>query len=404
MKDSARLRDPSQAAGQQKIGHSSVVWVLLHDLGRTGVPVALQRMTSWLAGRPDLAPVELHVVAVHDGPLAYGIGRSVRSLVTLEPAVGRSLSLTASVTLAQTGMSGAGRSLVGTAWRRRTRHLPKPDVVLLHGAGAFSAWQALGPQIGFTVDVVVHLHELEEALTRSIAPGDLHPLLRRASRVLVVSGPVADLAITAGAVPSSVRVVPGTCEDQVEGAGEPSAKCADAGAQTVVGIGEAGWRKGTDRFVAVAHELARTHPSVRSRWIGAPPGPAWTWSHDVRLPLTWSGSRPDPWLGLDPKATVLVVPSREDPLPLVALEAGARGIPVVAAASGGLQDLLAQDRGILVDGHDLSALVGAVTRCIDEPAETRARAERLRRHVHQHFRPEVVGPRWLDAIIGTDSG
>ena len=56
----------------------------------------------------------------------------------------------------------------------------------------------------------------------------------------------------------------------------------------------------------------------------------------------------------DPAA--LVVPSREDPLPLVALEAGARAVPVVATATGGLTDLLADGRGTLAPGSDVDLL------------------------------------------------
>jgi glycosyltransferase involved in cell wall biosynthesis len=85
---------------------------------------------------------------------------------------------------------------------------------------------------------------------------------------------------------------------------------------------------------------------------------------------------------------------------LVALEAGAGGVPVVATRTGGLVDLLAGGRGLLVDQGDIPALVAAVRSCLDDPDAAAERAERLRAHVRHEHGAEVVGPRWLDAVLG----
>ncbi|MGD9751696.1 MAG: glycosyltransferase [Acidimicrobiia bacterium] len=67
-------------------------------------------------------------------------------------------------------------------------------------------------------------------------------------------------------------------------------------------------------------------------------------------------------------ADVCLVPSRSESFGLVALEAGACGTPVVAAAVGGLLTLVDDERtGLLVDSRDPRAYAAAVRRIIDDP-------------------------------------
>ncbi|MDQ6838764.1 MAG: glycosyltransferase [Actinomycetota bacterium] len=68
-------------------------------------------------------------------------------------------------------------------------------------------------------------------------------------------------------------------------------------------------------------------------------------------------------------ADVCVVPSRSESFGLVALEAGACGIPVVAAAVGGLTTLVDHGRtGLLVEGHSPDGFAQAISRTLADPA------------------------------------
>ena len=82
-------------------------------------------------------------------------------------------------------------------------------------------------------------------------------------------------------------------------------------------------------------------------------------------------------------ADVCVVPSRSESFGLVALEAGACGIPVVAAAVGGLTTLVDHGHtGLLVDGNEPAGFAQAITRTLADPAVAasagRAAAQRAR--------------------------
>jgi D-inositol-3-phosphate glycosyltransferase len=68
-------------------------------------------------------------------------------------------------------------------------------------------------------------------------------------------------------------------------------------------------------------------------------------------------------------ADVVVVPSRSESFGLVALEAAACGVPVVAADVGGLRTLVEPGRtGYLVSGRDPAGYAAAIARVLDAPA------------------------------------
>lgn len=367
-----------------------VVWALVHDLDRTGVPIDLVRLAGWLADAGP--PAHLHVVAGRDGVLRrdlerLGVGVAIAGTV----ATGGPATDLARV------LRRADRPELADRWlrvqaARAVRALPAPDVVLLHGLGAWSTWRALRPTLDPRARLAVHVHELELGLDRSVPAGHRRHLLGGAHAVLAVAPPVADLAIRWGARPAVTTVVPGVTD--LVGPTRPAAPI-----RTVLGVGTAGWRKGTDRFVAVAREVGRRRPGTDFAWIGPLLPAAERWAVDADLPVRWDGEVADPW-AFHRAGTILLVPSREDPLPLVALEAGGRGVPVVAADTGGLADLLADGRGAVVAGHDLAAMAAAVGRWIEDPRAAAEAGERLRRHVAAHHTVEAVGPAWAAAVLG----
>jgi len=68
-------------------------------------------------------------------------------------------------------------------------------------------------------------------------------------------------------------------------------------------------------------------------------------------------------------ADVVIVPSRSESFGLVALEAAACGVPVVASAVGGLLNIVHDGvTGVLVDGREPHRFGRAIAQILDDPA------------------------------------
>ena len=86
----------------------------------------------------------------------------------------------------------------------------------------------------------------------------------------------------------------------------------------------------------------------------------------------------------------MAVPStRPDPFPNAALDAAAAGVPVVAAAHGGLPEMLRDgETGVLVAPGDPTALASALRALADDPERARLMGERAAEDVAQRFSRE----------------
>jgi len=382
-------------------------WILVHELTRTGVPIVLARL---LGALPAAARQRVHVVAGHGGPLATELTGLAASLTVLEPPGRRSLPGALHAALAARGRPGAGELVRRLAWRARLERLPRPDVVVVHGAGA---WPIVAAVPG-GAPVVLHLHELATGLDRSIPPSQQSTALRGAARVLAVSGPVADLAVARGARPEQLAIVPGVVAATAPlgtalaaadvGAGDVGAAddAATAGSAVarprIMGAGTPGWRKGTDRLAAFAYGLGASGHEADVAWVGGAPAPGEAQTLGRPDPVDWLAESPDPW-ALLATAAAIVVPSREDPLPLVALEAGAHGRAVVAMPTGGLPALLGHGRGLVAPTQDVRWCVDALRTLLDSPAYGRELGGSLRDHVLAHHTPGAVAPVWWELVV-----
>lgn len=380
------------------------VWILVHELTRTGVPVVLCR---YLRSLSPACRRRVLVIAHRGGPLVDVVSSLGVEVVVIAPIDRRTSIEAVRAGLAVCGWPRMARSLRRAELRIRMRGRRDPEVVVVHGAGGIPLL-SVAPA---SVPVVLHLHELRTGLVRSAASSELSDALRRASIVMAVSSPVADLALESGIPAQNVIEVPGVIDQDSprprDGARERLSTIGvlrdDPGSPVVAGAGTPGWRKGTDRLAAISHQLRREGVRPEVLWVGGKPSGGdrdWLGAED---PVHWSVDQADPW-SLLAGADVIVVPSREDPMPLIALEAGHHGLPVVATATGGLPSLLAEGRGHVVGCHDLPGLAAGVADVLGDPSAAADVGSALRRHVELRYRPAVVVPDWWSVVVRVAGG
>jgi len=117
--------------------------------------------------------------------------------------------------------------------------------------------------------------------------------------------------------------------------------------------------------------------------------------------VTFTGRVPrDEVLKWYQRARIVVLPSRSEGLPLVAVEASLSGAALVATRVGGIPEVvLDSETGALVPPEDPAALASAILRLLDQPELAEAAGDRGRAHVRTLFSPEAMADAYL-ALYG----
>jgi glycosyltransferase involved in cell wall biosynthesis len=283
--------------------------------------------------------------------------------------------------------------------RAKAGHLTGFDALYLNSASSARSLRLL-PELPPVV--VAHLHELDSAFDKWIDPVDRELLLEKADLFVVAAHCIGEHLVNAyGVDPSHILRPPhefiGPPSADPAGTKRARARLGLHGDETVIGaIGQIGWRKGTDLFIQVADHVHRQLPSVPLRfvWLGSGQELAMKpYHHDVAAygledVVSFVGEVGDvpAWIGL---FDMFCLTSREDPFPLVCLEAGALGVPVISFANGGMAELAVADGPddpllTIVDYADVEAMAAAVVDRITDPDLRRRDGERLQRHLLDH--------------------
>jgi glycosyltransferase involved in cell wall biosynthesis len=173
------------------------------------------------------------------------------------------------------------------------------------------------------------------------------------------------------------------------------------------GCGNAEWRKGNDIFNWIAKRVIhKTQPlPVYFVWVGAGP------QHEI-YELIESDIRlmglsekiilipPTPYaLDYINRFDVLLLSSREDPYPLVVMEAALQEIPVVCFEdAGGAPELIETDAGFVVPYMDISAASDAIIQLILDPSLRNALGQNARKKVLERHNTDKSVAR-IEAII-----
>jgi glycosyltransferase involved in cell wall biosynthesis len=395
-------------------GSDSSILFLSHEASRSGAPIVLLRLQEWFRRNTDL---HFRTVLFEDGPLAADFEAIGPTTTLTRVGVGRSGLLRRISRIPVLG------SFLKSLWHSvvAPRALPQSSAALVY-ANTVATARLIRQLVPVDVPLIVHVHELERAIQQVAGAAGMEALKSRAQRYIAVSTAVRDNLISAhGIDPSLIEVIPPfiSIDESVIGASDSHRRAMrerlgiPADARVIGGCGATDWRKGADLFVEMARE-ARARFAAKPLhfvWIGHVNDDEFTRSLMSSV-SEWGLTGAVHFVGVHPRPVelfcgidIFALSSREDPMPLVALEAASAAKPIVCyAGAGGIPGFVGGECGKVAAPMTAAALAEAVVALLsDDPLRLeagRAAAARVRRE----YDVQAVAPRVLRVIQDVAAG
>jgi len=372
--------------------------VVTRDGALSGDQLFLLYFLRWLATSTE---VDSDVLTWHEGPLTADL-REITTVQAIEELDRwRPARLFEILRLRRVAQALKGLRL--RWWLRRRR---RADVLYVNGLEAARIVGYLGSS---HPPVVVHVHDLSELESPRLTDADRALVVAGADRFIAASDEVAEglherLGVPTERIRRHDHFVAGA--DHLPPSTErPSRALLGIGDDELVvgGIGTADWWAAADQFVLLAWGLRRRLPdlAVRFVWIAGDDDAKvlWPLRHDLAnarvddVTIVATGRRPLDYLAV---MDVLVLATRVESQELMALEAAANDVAVVAtdnlARNGTIAELAA-----VVPYLDGDALVDALVGLID-PATRRGQVAASGAVARRHHDVSVGGPDLLDLL------
>ena len=178
------------------------------------------------------------------------------------------------------------------------------------------------------------------------------------------------------------------------------------GAKVVGGIGAFNWRKAPDLFVQAAHHCqAGSQQDVYFIWVG---GDLTSMAYQEiaydleRLGLAgkalFVGTKSD-LRGYYELFDLFLLTSREDPFPLVCLEAALQGSPTICfAQAGGMPEFVRDDAGFIVPYTDTEAMGERAAYLLNHNEIRQQMGETAQTRVENNHTTRIIGPQMYEAM------
>lgn len=267
------------------------------------------------------------------------------------------------------------------------------------------------------VPIVCHVHELDYAMMQWLGKDGLAPLVPCVTHFVAASVAVRNYLVSRWNVAESkVTVIHEFVLSDSEVRDSPDVRKrvrSSLGLSDddilVGGCGSVDWRKGADLFVQVARFVTAdpNGHNIHFVWVGADKATSdfRRFAHDIRgsgldrrISVVENTPRPrDYFSAMD----IFALTSREDPFPLVMLEAGATGLPLVCfEASGGGPEFAEADAGLLAPYLDVAAFANRVLSLSADPEARESVGGAARRKVAERYTIDQQAPKLRDLIMG----
>ena len=331
------------------------VLLVTHETSRTGAPRVAILVARGLVEQGH----EVQILARSPGPLLPEFQSVATTSVEFLRRVRRKLrSIRATRLIAYVLDTAQATASLLRRW---------PDLVYINStAGAIY----IRPARWLHRRVILHVHESGDLAASFVARARAANLLADICVVACSTSVQAEIALltkrSVGDIPMLLSV-PDDAEVLRMSAEQPDHDYSTD--EFVVGCcGAVEHRKGADLWVEAARQVSEAMSGQRVRFVwvgeGAQPG-----QFDATCGVEFIGPSANPYAHMR-RFDVFTLPSRDDPFPLVVLEAMSLGTPVVAFAVGGVPRQIG-DAGIVVPIGDVAAFVSAIVRLLNDECERR---------------------------------
>lgn len=361
-----------------------------HDASRSGAPFVLLYLLQWI--KTNHPECELDLLLLSGGELVDEY-QKVANVFVLPGFADDSLI---SKVLSRI------RAILSREHRLRIDNIPhfERDYDVIVGNTVVTLRHlAVFKERGFRT--VSWLHELDRAVEALGMTADLKLLSPSIDRFIVGSGAVADMLHRFGIDTPVDRIYefsPRGASTEIDSFEVRSELNVPEGAFVVGACGTIESRKGTDLFVRMAQKVLDARPEIRFLWIARKDAEADPMYHETiesireldlteQIKIVRSAGSPTNYLAaLD----VFVLTSREDPFPLVCLEAANLGKPVICfAAAGGMPEFVGEDAGTVVPFEDLEAMARSVESFYVDLEKRSAAGQSAKRKAQTDFSTET---------------
>ena len=380
---------------------SKKILFISHSTSRTGAPVLLLQFLRWLKTNTDLSFATL----VGDAGPLFADFEALAETRLLNPRL--------------TMVDRVTRKLVGsTSWIRVMEERQKKwcrnkkyDLVYSNTICALDEMELLS-QAGYPV--VCHVHELDYALQLLVGYEKFGKTLPFIHHFIAGSKAVHDYLSTRWLVPESkLSLVHEFTVPRKENTSLTQARSstrAELGlAHDDILVGACGtleWRKGSDLFIQIASEMRKNPKGSKLRflWVGGKTQfESMRFLHDMNKCglgeiVTVVETCPN-YVDYLSAMDIFALTSREDPFPLVMLDAASLGLPIVCFdSSGGGPEFVEQDAGLVAPYLNIEAFASHLLTLAEYPEVRRRMGEKGAEKVRTRYTIDRQAPKLLQVI------
>jgi len=370
-----------------------------HEATRTGAPILLLNFLRWLKDNED---VPFEVMLRLGGPLQSAYEALAPVHVLENQRAGSGLAARAFARFLRS------RPIASMRLKNLAKKLVRADVRLIFSNTiANSAVLRSLPSPG--CPIICYVHELEHIIRR-YGLKEFEFVEKRITHYIAASKAVKDNLVANHGIPAhridvvhaSIRIQPGRGKSREQIRRELGMEDT---ALVVCASGTMNWRKAPDLFVQLACAVRKRGkaPPIRFLWVGGRKGggpelPSALLKLSLEQQVIFLGEVQNP-IDYFAACDIFALVSREDPFPLVMLEAASLGKSLVSFDdTGGAKEFIEADCGFVVPYLDVEAMADKILELCGSEDLRRRLGERARQKVRQRHDIEAAAPKILEII------